>query len=124
MEEVQNYGLTWFLYLVLAAAFLLLGAYHSRKLTFWLRIPLLALIAAMAFTPASTLQGEAWWSPAAIVMIFEIDQNGFAGFWRAGLGIIVVWILLTITSFIGRWFYRRKISKTEPSTEELTEQEG
>ena len=56
-------------------------------------------------------------SPAAIVMIFEIDQNGMAGFWRAGLGIIVAWLILTIVGFIGRWLIRRKLSKKDNSNQ-------
>ncbi len=108
MDGVENYGLTWFIYLLLSFIFLLLSFWHSRKLSFWIRIPILSFIAAMAFTPATTLQGDSWWSPAAIVMIFEIDQNGIAGFWRAGLGIIIAWLVITLISFIAHWFFRRK----------------
>ena len=56
-------------------------------------------------------------SPAAIVMIFEIDQNGMAGFWRAGVGIIVAWLILTVVGFIGRWLIRRKLSTKDNSNQ-------
>ena len=124
MENIQNYGLIWFLYLLLAAGFTLLSFYYSRRLTFWLRIPILALVAAMAFTPASTIPGDTAMSPAAIVMIFEIDQNGMAGFWRAGLGIIVAWLILTIVGFIGRWLTRRKLSIKDNSNQTERDQEA
>ena len=123
MDGVENYGLTWFIYLVLSGAFLLLSLWHSRNLTFWLRIPILSFIAAMAFTPATTLQGDSWLSPAAIVMVFEIDQNGIAGFWRAGLGIIIVWIVLTIVSFATRWFLRRKRQSDTKEPQQRSEPE-
>ena len=108
MEDIPNYGLTWLAYLALSISFLALSYWTSRSLKFWIRIPILAFIAAMALTPSTTIQGEGWWSPAAIVMVFEIDQNGFAGFWRAGLGILIVWLVVTIISFVTRWFLRRK----------------
>ena len=123
MDGVENYGLTWLIYLVLSAAFLLLSFWHSRKLSFWLRIPILSFIAAMAFTPATTLQGDSWLSPAAIVMVFEIDQNGIAGFWRAGLGIIITWVVLMVISFALRWFLGRKKNSTIVDPQERTEPE-
>ena len=73
----------------------------------------------MAFTPSTTMPGEDWWSPAAIVMVFEIDQSGFGGFMRAGIGIIAVWIFLTLTSFIVRWIIKRRstnVVKSAPET--------
>lgn len=103
MEEVPYYGLNWFVYLLLSGIFLLLSFWKSRNLVAWLRIPILSFIAAMAFTPMTTMQGEGWWSPAAIVMVFEIEQNGFSGFLRAGLAIIMAWLSITIVSFIGWW---------------------
>lgn len=123
MDGVENYGLTWFIYLLLSCVFLVLSFWHSRKLTFWLRIPILCFIAAMAFTPSTTLQNDSWLSPAAIVMVFEIDQDGFAGFWRAGLGIIIVWLVLTIASFIIRWFLRRKKKSTVDKPQQRSEPE-
>ena len=119
MEEFPYYGLSWFAYLLLSASFLLLSIWKSKNLNQWLRIPLLTLIAAMAFTPATTIQGEAFWSPAAIVMVFEIDQYGLNGFWRAGLGIIMVWLVLMIGTFATRWFIKRrgiKLAKPTPET--------
>ena len=103
MEEVPYYGLSWFVYLLLSGLFLLLSFWKSRKLTVWLRIPILSFIAAMAFTPMTTMPGDGWLSPAAIVMVFEIDQSGFSGFLRAGLAIITAWLSLTIISFISWW---------------------
>ena len=123
MDGVENYGLTWGIYLLLSVAFLLLSFWHSRNLTFWLRIPILSFIAAMALTPATTLQGDSWLSPAAIVMVFEIDQNGLAGFWRAGLGIIITWITLTVLSFAVRWFLGRNKKSIVEEPQERTEPE-
>ena len=115
MEEVPYYGLTWFVYLLLSACFFVFSFWHSRNMKFWLRIPILSLIAAMAFTPATTIQGEAFWSPAAIVMVFEIDQLGFAGFWRAGLAIIAMWVVFMIGSFLGRWLLNKRTKKATVS---------
>ena len=81
MEEFPYYGLSWFFYLVVAAGFLLLSAYKTRDWSFWIRLPLLSFIAAMALTPGVTVSGETWWSPAAIIMIFELDQKGLTGIW-------------------------------------------
>ena len=77
----------------------------------------------MAFTPSTTIPGESWWSPAAIVMVFEIDQSGFAGFWRSGLSIIVLWLVIMIFSFLGRWLWRKRQAKAIDSRLE-SEQES
>jgi hypothetical protein len=122
MEEVPYYGLSWFIYLLLSASFLLMSIWRSRRMKFWLRIPMLCFIAAMAFTPATTMPGQDWWSPAAIVMVFEIDQSGLSGFLRAGLGIIIVWIVLTIGTFLARWILNRRGNK-QPGTSVQTELE-
>jgi len=103
VEEVPYYGMSWFFYLLAAAGFMLFSSWKTKSWSAWIRIPMLCFFAAMAFTPTSTMQGEGWWSPAAIVMVFEIDQNGFAGFWRAGLAIIVSWILLIVATLVARW---------------------
>jgi len=79
MEEFPYYGLSWFLYLVVAAGFLLLSAYKTRVWSFWIRLPLLSFIAAMAVTPGVTMSGETWWSPAAIIMIFMGSNTIYKG---------------------------------------------
>lgn len=115
MEEVPYYGLSWFGYLLLSGTFLFLSWRKSQNLSLWIRVPLLTLIVAMAFTPAATIPGQDWWSPAAIVMVFDIDQSGFKGFWRAGLGIIMVWLVLMIGTSVRIWLKRRNI--LQPDTE-------
>ena len=108
MEEFPYYGISWFFYLVTTAAFLLFSAWKTRAWSVWLRIPLLTFIAAMALTPGVTLSGESWWSPAAIIMIFQLDQKGLAGIWHSALSIIAVWLLMMTIAFFARWWLSRK----------------
>jgi hypothetical protein len=103
MDEFPYYGLSWFVYLMVAAIFLLFCAWHSRNWSVWARIPVLTFIAALALTPGVTISGETWWSPAAIIMIFELDQKGFAGILRSGISIMMVWILFMVATVITRW---------------------
>jgi len=103
MEEFPYYTVTWFFYLIATAMFLLLCAWKSRSWSDWVRIPVLTFFAAMALTPGITVSGETWWSPAAIIMIFELDKNGLVGFWKGALSIIACWIVFMLISFIARW---------------------
>lgn len=114
MEEFPYYGLSWFFYLVFAAIFLLLSSLKTRGWPVWVRIPLLTFIAAMALTPGLTLSGETWWSPAAIIMIFELDQKGLSGIWRGALSILAFWLLFMLVTFVARWRLskRRKTAAT------------
>ena len=111
MEEFPYYTLSWFFYLLFAVIFLLLSTWKSRSWSPWLRIPVLTFIAAMAFTPGITLSGESYWSPAAIIMIFELDQKGFVGIFRGAISIITVWLLLMISTIIIRWKFSKNKSK-------------
>ena len=82
----------------------------------------------MAFTPVTYMEGESYLSPAAIVMIFEIEKDGLTGIWRSGLGIIVVWLLLSIGGLAGNWYLKRRskaVSEThsEPVEVDLKEPE-
>ena len=112
MEEFPYYGLSWFFYLVVAAGFMLLSAYKTRAWSFWVRLPLLSFIAAMALTPGVTVSGETWWSPAAIIMIFELDQKGLTGIWGSLLSIIAFWIILMISTVIVRWQLQKRARQT------------
>ena len=112
MEEFPYYSLSWFFYLLCAAIFLLLCTWKTRNWTAWLRIPGLTFIAAMALTPGVTTSGESYWSPAAIIMIFELDQKGLTGVWRGAISIITVWVLLMISTVVVRW----KINKNKHSS--------
>ena len=122
MEEFPYYGLSWFFYLVVAAGFLLLSAYKTRDWSFWIRLPLLSFIAAMALTPGVTVSGETWWSPAAIIMIFELDQKGLTGIWGSLLSIIAVWIIIMISTVILRWQLKRRAGSKKTSSTEKTSQ--
>lgn len=117
VEEFPYYGLSWFFYLLVAASFLLLCAWKTRHWSMAVRIPLLSFIAAMALTPGTTISGESWWSPAAIIMIFELDQKGLIGIWRSAISIIMVWLLLMAGSFTVRW----RLGKKQP-TRQLKQQ--
>jgi len=103
MDEFPYYELSWFFYLLVAAMFLLFCAWHSRNWSSWARIPILTFIAALALTPGVTISGESWWSPAAIIMIFEIDRNGLAGISRNGISIIAVWLLFMVAALFFKW---------------------
>jgi len=72
------------------------------------RIPLLTFIAAMALTPGVTVSGETWWSPAAIIMIFELDSKGLSGIWGGLLSIIAFWLIFMVISFTVRWKLNKK----------------
>ncbi len=109
MEEFPYYGLSWFLYLIVTAVFLLLTAWKTRDWSKWFRIPLITFIAAMALTPGVTVPDESWWSPAAIVMIFELDQKGLSGIWPSMISIITFWIFLLIATFVIRWLLIKKL---------------
>ncbi len=109
MDEFPYYGLSWFVYLLVAAIFLLTSFWKTRNWSSWARIPLLSFIAAMALTPGVTVSGESWWSPAAIIMIFELDQKGLSGLWSSLLAIIAVWLLLMIGTVLVRWKLIKKI---------------
>jgi hypothetical protein len=116
MDEFPYYGLSWFFYLIVAAMFLMFCAWHSRNWSVWIRIPVLTFIAALALTPGVTISGESWWSPAAIIMIFELDQKGLAGISRSVVSIIMVWILFMISTVIFRWrFSSWKLNKKNKS---------
>ena len=103
MEEFPYYGLSWFIYLIVAASFLLLVVWKTRNWSVWTRVPLITFIAAMAFTPGTTVSGEPWLSPAAIIMIFGMDQNGLSGIWAPLTSIIMVWLLLMLSTGLIRW---------------------
>ena len=103
MDEFPYYALSWFIYLLFTAVFLLFCTWHSRKWSIWARIPVLTFIAALALTPGITISGESWWSPAAIIMIFELDSKGLSGIWKGLLSIIAFWIVLMISTFIVNW---------------------
>jgi hypothetical protein len=103
MDEFPYYRLSWFVYLIVAATFLMFCAWHSRNWSVWARIPVLTFIAALALTPGVTISGENWWSPAAIIMIFEIDQKGFVGIIRSGISIVMVWVVFMISTITFRW---------------------
>lgn len=108
MEEFPYYGLSWFFYLLAAASFLLFSAWKTRGWSIVFRLPLLTFIAAISFTPGVTLSGESWMSPAAIIMIFELDQKGLIGIWRSLLSIMAVWLLMLIASLGTRWWLIKK----------------
>jgi len=110
MEEFPYYGLSWFFYLIVAASFLLLSAWKTRHWSLWTRIPLLSFFAAMALTPGVTVPGESWWSPAAIIMIFEMDQKGLSGIWPSLISIIFFWIFLMFATIIARWLLIKKLN--------------
>ena len=113
MEEFPYYQLSWFFYLVFAALFLLASGWKTRSWSLWLRVPLLCFIAAMALTPGVTVSGESWWSPAAIIMVFDIDQKNMPGFWRNFISIIAVWILMIIATLTTRWVLKKKRQSPE-----------
>lgn len=119
MNEFPYYGLSWFFYLIVTAIFLLFCAWHSRNWSVWVRIPVLTFIAALALTPGVTISGESWWSPAAIIMIFELDQKGLAGISRILISIMMVWILFMIGAVIYKWkahswkIFSRRVKKKE-----------
>ncbi|PCJ49760.1 MAG: hypothetical protein COA74_04735 [Gammaproteobacteria bacterium] len=108
MDEFPYYALSWFVYLIVTAIFLLFCGWHSRNWSSWVRVPVLTFIAALALTPGITISGETWWSPAAIIMIFELDQKGLIGILRSGLAIIAVWILFMIGTVLVKWRLNKK----------------
>ncbi len=110
MEEFPYYGLSWFFYLIVATSFILFSAWKTRTWSKWIRIPLLSFIAAMALTPGLTIPDESWWSPAAIIMIFEIDQKGMQGIWPSLTSIITSWIILMVGIILTRWLPMEKRS--------------
>ncbi|MCP4412702.1 MAG: hypothetical protein GY808_09080 [Gammaproteobacteria bacterium] len=103
MEEFPYYGLSWFFYLIVAASFILFSAWKTRTWSKWTRIPLISFLAAMALTPGLTVPDGSWWSPAAIIMIFEMDQKGLQGIWPSLISIITVWIMLMVGTILSRW---------------------
>ncbi len=113
MEEFPYYGLSWFLYLIVAVIFLLVSSWKTKKWSPWIRIPLLTFIAAMALTPGITISGQSWWSPAAIIMVFEIDQQGIAGASRGAIPIVLAWIFLMIISSLIHWKFFSKKTKSK-----------
>ncbi len=121
MEEFPYYGLSWFFYLLVAVGFLLLSAYKTRNWSFSIRLPLLSFIAAMALTPGVTISGETWWSPAAIIMIFELDQNGLTSIWGSLLSIIAFWIIIMISAVVLRWQLKRRTASR--NTEKISQPE-
>ena len=114
MEEFPYYGLSWFFYLLVAAIFLLVSSWKTRDWSSWSRIPLLTFLAALALTPGVTVSGESWWSPAAIIMILELDQKGLIGSLPILLSILAVWILLITATVLIRW---KLLKKPQPLTE-------
>ena len=102
IEEFPYYGLSWFFYFLTTAAFLLFSLWKTRGWSSTVRIPLLTFIAALALTPGLTLPGEGWYSPAAIIMIFELDKKGLPGIWHSALSIIASWIIMMTITFIAR----------------------
>jgi len=110
MEEFPYYGLSWFFYLIVAASFILFCAWKTRTWSKWARIPLLSFIAAMALTPGLTVPEESWLSPAAIIMIFEMDQKGLQGIWPSLISIITVWIIIMVGTISTRWLPMEKLS--------------
>ncbi|MCP4273236.1 MAG: hypothetical protein GY781_14980 [Gammaproteobacteria bacterium] len=110
MEEFPYYGLSWFFYLIVTASFILFSAWKTRTWSKWTRVPLLSFIAAMALTPGLTVPDESWWSPAAIIMIFEMDQKGLQGIWPSLISIITVWLILMVGTILTRWLPMKKLS--------------
>jgi len=108
MEEFPYYGLSWFAYLVVAAIFILLSAWKTKSWNLYTRIPVISFISAMALTPSLTVVGDSWWSPAAIIMIFEIDQQGMVGAWRGAIPILISWILLMTLASVYFWKLKPK----------------
>ena len=117
MEEFPYYGLSWFFYLLAAAGFLLLCLWKTRKWSYGVRIPLLTFFAAMSLTPGITLPGESWYSPAAIIMIFDLDRDGFSGILHSALSIIAVWLILMLATFIARWQLNKRHTNKEKQPE-------
>jgi len=111
MEEFPYYGLSWFAYILMAAIFILFTAWKTKTWNLYARIPLLTFISAMALTPSLTVVGESWWSPAAIIMIFELDQHGSAGLWRGAIPIIIVWLLMMMVAVV--YFWKLKPTRRE-----------
>jgi len=121
MDEFPYYGISWFFYLLAAACFLLLSAWKSQGLSDWIRIPILCFVAAMALTPGITVSGESWWSPAAIIMIFELDQNGLPGMVKSLISIITVWIVLMGGTVIIRKLIKKKRKQKPEASEQISE---
>ena len=118
IEEFPYYGLTWFFYLLTTAAFLLVSLWKIRKWPIAVRIPLLTFFIAMALTPGLTPGEGTWYSPAAIIMIFQLDQKGLTGIWHSLLSIMMVWIILMIVTFVARWQLAKRLKKTTPENNE------
>jgi len=110
MEEFPYYGLSWFLYLIVSASFLLFTTWKTQKWSKWFRIPLISFIAAMALTPGSTIPDQSWKSPAAIIMVFEMDQKGLSGIWPSLISIVLTWIFLIIATILIRWLLLNKFN--------------
>ena len=122
IDEFPYYGLSWFFYLLTTFAFLLVSMWKTRKWSNTIRIPLLSFFAAMALTPGLTLSGEGWYSPAAIIMIFELDKKGLSGIWHSALSIIGVWIMLMTATFITRWQLAKKAKKPNNKSNKSNEE--
>jgi len=123
IEEFPYYGLSWFLYLVVTAAFLLFCLYKTRNWPHWIRLSLLSFMAAMALTPGTTISGESWLSPAAIIMILELDKKGLSGIWPHLTSITAVWLLIMLLTSLVRWQFNKRIKRASSSQPELIDPE-
>ncbi len=74
--------IVWALYIGLGLIFLALLWWPLRHRPRWLQCLLLSVASGIVFTPLPIEPGSPHWAPAALVMIFDLEDKGVDGLWR------------------------------------------
>jgi hypothetical protein len=107
--EFEHYYLAWAVYVGLGAVFVSLWYYVSRRWSAWINVPLISLMAAMIFTPATSLKTESiYLAPATLVAIFDGEQLGIEAFIQGAIPIGLSWLTLCILFAMLVLFTRKK----------------
>jgi hypothetical protein len=111
--EFEHYYLAWAVYVGLGIAFVALWYYVSRNWSAWVNVPLISLMCAMIFTPATSIKTESvYLAPATLVAIFDGEQLGTDAFIQGIIPVGLSWLTLCLI-FSMLVVFIRKISTSK-----------
>jgi hypothetical protein len=110
--EFEHYHLAWATYVGLGLMFVVLWYYVSRSWSAWINVPLISLMSAMIFTPATSLKTESvYLAPATLVAIFDGEQLGIEAFIQGIIPVGLSWLTLCIVFSMIVFFARKRTKK-------------
>ncbi|PIP80363.1 MAG: hypothetical protein COW84_05620 [Gammaproteobacteria bacterium CG22_combo_CG10-13_8_21_14_all_40_8] len=105
-----SFWIVWTIYTSVGLIVLAMLRYPMRRANRWLQLLLLIPVATLMFTPLTIQPESEYWAPAALVMIFEIEEQGMTGMVRGLIPLILTYLGLMLIG-ISILFTKSKKSK-------------